>query len=359
MAPLNWGLGHATRCIPLIHELIANGCDVLIAASGPVKVLLEAEFSGLHFLPIPNYNISYSRKKIWLPIKLLWQTPGILRTIYRENRWLREVIKTYKPDGVIADNRFGLHHKIVPCVYITHQLTIKAPGRIGEWLAQKIHYQYINKFSECWIPDAEGIPNLAGKLSHPLLKPEVPVHYLGPLSRFNRQAVIKKIYDLLIIISGPEPQRTGFEEILLKELTTYTGKTLLVRGLPGSDSVLQQQQPNLQVVNHLSSDELSMAIQQSGLVLSRSGYTTVMDLVKLQQKAILVPTAGQAEQEYLAEYLQQQGLFFCIKQEKFSLTAAIEEAGKLRAILFETDTELYKKIVADWLSKLTLNKENA
>jgi uncharacterized protein (TIGR00661 family) len=358
VAPLNWGLGHATRCIPLIKALIANGCDVLIAATGPVKALLEAEFPGLQFLPIPRYNISYSRKKRWLPIKLLWQTPGILRTIYRENRWLKEIIKTYKPDGVIADNRFGLHHKTVPCVYITHQLTIKAPGRIGEWLAQKIHYHYISKFSQCWVPDAEGEPNLAGKLSHPEVKPSIPVKYLGPLSRFERQGASNKMYDLLIIISGPEPQRTGFEEMLLKELNSYTGRALLVRGLPGSDSVLQQQ-PNLQIVNHLSSNELSLAIQQSALLISRSGYTTIMDLVKLQQKAILVPTPGQAEQEYLADYLQQQGLFVCIKQEIFSLANAIKQAEKLTVIPFETDTELYKKVVVDWLRTLFVNKENA
>jgi uncharacterized protein (TIGR00661 family) len=359
VAPLNWGLGHATRCIPLIKELVANGCDVLIAASGPVKALLEAEFPHLQFLDINNYNISYTRKKIWLPVKLLWQTPGILRTIYRENRWLRDVIKTHKPDGVISDNRFGLYHKTVPCVYITHQLTIKAPGRLAEWLAQKIHYHYINKYNQCWVPDAEGLPDLAGKLSHPAVKPQIPLRYLGPVSRFERQPVQQKLYDLLIIISGPEPQRTVFEKILLKELAAYTGRALLVRGLPGSDSVSGHQQQNLQVVNHLSSNELCLAIQQSGLVLSRSGYTTVMDLVKLRQKAILVPTPGQAEQEYLADYLQQQGLFVCMMQQSFSLTEALKQADKLTAIAFETDTELYKKVVANWVNTLNVKKENA
>jgi uncharacterized protein (TIGR00661 family) len=359
VAPLNWGLGHATRCIPLIKELAANGCDVLIAASGPVKALLEAEFPHLQFVDINNYNIRYSRKQIWLPLKLLWQIPGILHTIYTENMRLRDIIRAYKPDGVISDNRFGLHHKTVSCVYITHQLTIKAPGRLGEWLAQKIHYHYINKFSQCWVPDAEGLPDLAGKLSHPAVKPKIPVQYLGPLSRFERLPIQKKLYDLLIIISGPEPQRTVFEEILLKALAAYTGKALLVRGLPGSDAVPCKQQQNLQVVNHLSSGELCLAIQQSALVLSRSGYTTIMDLVKLRQKAILVPTPGQAEQEYLATYLQQQGFFTSVKQQGFSLADAIKQANKLIVTPFETDTELYKKIVTDWLSTLNLNKGNA
>jgi uncharacterized protein (TIGR00661 family) len=355
VAPLNWGLGHATRCIPLIKALAANGCDVLIAASGPVKSLLQAEFPEFQFLPVPNYSISYSRKKIWLPVKLLWQAPGILRTVYRENRWLKVIISTYKLHGVISDNRFGLYHKAVPCVYITHQLTIKAPGRLAEWIAQKIHYHYINQYSQCWVPDAGGEQNLAGKLSHPVVKPAIPLHYLGPVSRFERLQIQQKLYDLLIIISGPEPQRSIFEKKLLKALAAYRGRALLVCGLPGSDEPAQQQ-PNLQVVNHLPANELSLAIQQSELVISRSGYTTVMDLVKLRQKAILVPTPGQSEQEYLAAYLQQQGLFVCMQQEGFSLPEALKQAGNLKAIPYEMDTELYKKVVVNWLDTLNINK---
>jgi uncharacterized protein (TIGR00661 family) len=355
VAPLNWGLGHATRCIPLIKTLIASGCVVLIAASGPVKALLEAEFPDATFLPIPAYNIRYSRKKIWLPVKLLWQIPGILRTIYRENRWLQQIVDQHQPHGVISDNRFGLHHKTVPCVYITHQLTIKAPGRFATWLAQKIHYYYINKFSECWVPDAEGSPNLAGLLSHPEVKPAVPVTYLGPLSRFKWQQPGVKAYDLLVILSGPEPQRTVFEAMLLKELAGYPGKTLLVRGLPGSHSVLQLQLQNLRVVNHLPAAELLVAIQQSALVLSRSGYTTIMDLVKLRQKAILVPTPGQAEQEYLATYLQQQGLFTCMNQEQFSLKNALLQAEESTPVFFEPDTTLYKNVITNWLISLSNN----
>ncbi len=352
VAPLNWGLGHATRCIPLIKELVANGCDVLIAASGPVKSLLQAEFPQLQFLPIPGYRIRYSRKKIWLPVILLWQVPGILATIYRENRWLKQAVKLYKPAGVISDNRFGLHHKTVSCVYITHQLSIKAPGRLGKWLARKIHYHYINQYNQCWVPDGEALPNLAGSLAHPLVKPAIPLQYLGPVSRFGLLPAQPKLYDLLVVISGPEPQRGIFEALLLKELAGYNGTTLFVRGLPGSHPVLQQQQPNLQVVNHLASEQLSLAIQQSGLVLSRSGYTTIMDLVKLRQKAILVPTPGQAEQEYLADYLQQQGLFACIKQDEFSLATAIKLADTLIARPFDMNTELYKKVVANWLMAL-------
>jgi uncharacterized protein (TIGR00661 family) len=356
VAPLNWGLGHATRCIPLINELVATGCDVIIAASGPVKDLLQAEFPALAFLPIPNYSIRYSRKKIWLPVKLLWQIPGILRTIYRENRWLRAVVKKYKPDGIIADNRFGLHHKTLPCVYITHQLTIKAPGRLAEWLAQKIHYHYINQFGQCWVPDAAGEPNLAGRLSHPVKKPAIPVTYLGPLSRFEKQEAVNKVYDLLVIISGPEPQRSVFEAILLKELNSYTGKTLLVRGLPGNQTTIQQE--HITIVNHLPSNELSLAIQQSAMVISRSGYTTVMDLVKLQQQAILVPTPGQSEQEYLATYLQQQGLFTSVKQHNFSLATVLQQADDFAATTFEMDTNLYKKVVADWLTTLDAGRSN-
>jgi uncharacterized protein (TIGR00661 family) len=350
IAPLNWGLGHATRCIPLIKELIANGCVVLIAASGPLKTLLQTEFPALQFLPIPDYRISYSRKKLWLPIKLLWQAPGILLTIYREKRWLQQCIARYNPDGIIADNRFGLHYKGLPCVYITHQLTIMAPGWFGKWMAQKIHYHYINKFNECWVPDAAGLPNLAGKLSHPIIKPVTPLYYLGALSRFEQQQV-DKIYDLTIVLSGPEPQRTMFEDILLKELTVYAGNTLMVRGLPGNVANIPGND-RLTIVNHLPSHELSVAMQQAKLVIGRSGYTTVMDLVQLRQKAILVPTPGQAEQEYLADYLQQQGLFTSVQQKKFSLPKAIQQAERQTPYFFETDAELYKTVVINWVKQL-------
>jgi UDP:flavonoid glycosyltransferase YjiC (YdhE family) len=172
IAPLDWGLGHATRCIPIISALIQQNCSVIIAAESQVKFLLQKEFPNLQFIHLTGYRIKYSRYKLWMPVKLLLQLPKIVYRIYAENLWLKRIVKQNKIDVVIADNRMGLYHKKIPCIYITHQLSIKTGNRFTESVAQKIHYHFINKFCACWVPDAEGALNLAGELSHPVTMPK-------------------------------------------------------------------------------------------------------------------------------------------------------------------------------------------
>jgi len=326
VAPLEWGLGHATRCMPIINSLLKYDCEVIIAAEGACRRLLQEEFPNLAFCNIKGFRIEYSRNKFWMPVKLLVQVPKIILSIFTEHRWLGKIVKQYDIDAVISDNRFGMYHPIVPSVYITHQLKIKTGNRFTEWLAQKIHYRFINKYNECWVPDANEGNNLAGELSHPALLPRIPVKYLGPLSRFERSE--EKIrYDLAIILSGPEPQRSLFEEMILKDLKDHQGKFLLVRGLPGKTLNMPNTIPSIEMHDHLPATELNKFILQSDLIISRCGYTSVMDLVKLKKKAILVPTPGQTEQEYLAEYLMAHKYFFCVGQEKFSLNEALKNAA--------------------------------
>jgi hypothetical protein len=186
VAPLDWGLGHATRCIPIIYELLSLNMEVIIAAGGATKKLLEKEFPKLEFVYLRGYNVKYSNKKWLLPLTLLLQAPIIFTRIYQEKQWLKRAISTLQIDAVISDNRFGLYHSTTPCIYITHQLMIKTGNRFTEWLAKKIHYFFINKYTACWVPDNEHAPTLAGELSHPKTLPLVPVKYLGPLSRFEK-----------------------------------------------------------------------------------------------------------------------------------------------------------------------------
>ncbi len=322
IAPLDWGLGHATRCIPVISTLIKQHCIVIVAAEGQIKTLLQKEFPYLQFIELKGYRIKYSRYKLWMPVKLLLQLPKIIYRIYAENKWLKNVVKEQNIDAIISDNRMGLYHKQISCVYITHQLTIKTGSRFTERMAQKIHYHFINKFGACWVPDAKGNLNLAGALSHPVILPKTQVTYLGPLSRFEKKETESK-YDLCILLSGPEPQRTVFEKIILKGLSKVEGKICLVRGLPGETKNLQLNNSSIEIKNHLPADELNNIILQSKIIISRCGYSTVMDLVKLQKKAILIPTPGQTEQEYLAKYLHAQQLFYSINQQDFSLQEAV------------------------------------
>jgi len=318
ISPLEWGLGHATRCIPIINELLLHDCEIFIAAEGAACSLLKSEFPQINFLPLAGYQIKFSSNKSSLSWKIISQLPKIIHTIYNERLWLKKVIKQYKINAVISDNRVGLHNKKILSVYLTHQLLIKTGNILTSKIAQYIHHYFINKFNECWVPDFER-ENLAGELSHPPIVPQ-NVKYIGALSRFENKANDKKKYELLIILSGPEPQRTIFEKLLLKDLEFCNEKSLMVRGLPGTIEPIRFQKNSVEIINHLPADKLCEAIRQAGIIISRSGYTTIMDLVKLNKNAILIPTPGQTEQEYLARYLKGKKMFFSVEQENFHLT---------------------------------------
>ena len=340
IAPLDWGLGHATRCIPLIYGLIDKGYEVIIAAEGPVKLLLQEEFSGLEYLPLKGYRISYSKTKWGLFFSIIAQIPKIFRSIRLENRWLKEVIKKHQIDIVISDNRFGLYNKEIYSVFLTHQLLIKSPV-LQTWL-QKLNFYLINKFDECWVPDFKDEPNLAGMLSHPKKLPPIPVRYIGWLSRFEKSES-KKEEHLLILLSGPEPQRTILEKKILKQLDDFNQPVLLIRGLPGDESSINTQL-NVISVNHLPAKELEKAFLNSSLVIARSGYSTIMDLLKLQKKSILIPTPGQTEQEYLAHHLLEKHLAFCTIQQTFDLKKTLAAASDFTYSFFNRkDTNLLRE----------------
>ena len=354
VAPLDWGLGHATRCIPIIFHLLQQNCEVILAAEGAGRTLLQKEFPDLICVDLKGYRIKYSRTKFWLPVKLLMQFPKFFYSIYAEKRWLNKIVFDFNIDAVISDNRLGLSHSKIPCVYITHQLQIKTGNRVTESIAKKIHYYFINKFTACWVPDAEGEINLAGELSHPVVLPKVPVKYLGPLSRFEKINTDIK-YDLCFLLSGPEPQRSIFEKNILADLKQFKGNVILLRGLPANLPVLESNSNTLQIHNHLAGAELNLVLQQSNMIICRSGYTTMMDLIKLQKKAIMVPTPGQTEQEYLCGYLQQQQLFLGIQQKDFCIANALKKASVFAFKKMEVQQNKYENVIDNFVHQL-LNK---
>lgn len=351
IAPLDWGLGHATRCIPIISFLLQSGCKVIIAAAGAQEKLLKAEFPALIFVPLPGYNIKYTNVERFFVLKIALQLPKILLAIRKEKKWLNAFLKKNAVDAIISDNRYGLFHHKVISVFITHQLLIKAPFAFSEKIIQQINYRFIKKFSLCWVPDEKGIINLAGDLSHPPVFPKIPVTYIGGLSRLEKQTETAKRFDLLIILSGPEPQRTLLEKKMLNELKTFKGKVLLVRGLPGNTEDFLTKN-NLVIKNHLPGKELEKAFNESEYIISRSGYTTVMDISKLQKKSILIPTPGQTEQEYLARHLQKQGWCITVSQENFILSESLQKAQNFKYRLPNLNMEKYKEIVSDFINTL-------
>lgn len=353
VAPLDWGLGHATRCIPLIRALLDAGCEVLIGAEDRQAALLQEEFPQLTVLPLPGYRITYPETGRRLGMKITRQLPKILGAIRYEHGWLREMVKKYAIDAVIADNRYGLYHPRIPAILLTHQLRIRSPfGKKSEKLLQLINYLMINKFTECWVVDFEGNENLAGALSHPEKLPG-RLKYLGCLSRFEKTEGLSQKYDLLVLLSGPEPQRTEFEKMMMQQISGLPLSALIVGGEPGKpyDYMVR---PQIRHVHHLNAVDLSLAIQESGIVISRSGYTTLMDLVKLRKKAIIVPTPGQTEQEYLGKYLMEKGVFYSVPQENFNLQKALE-AGRHFSFQFPAGAEQmndYKQVVREFVASL-------
>ncbi len=357
VAPLDWGLGHATRCIPIIRELQNQGCDVWLAGEGAQEQLLTMEFPSIPVLPLVGYNIRYARTASGLLSNILFQTPRILRVIKAENKWLNKIIKQYSIDGVISDNRYGLHHPSIPCIFITHQLIIKTPfGKWTENILQKRNYRYINRFTACWVPDSASGNNLSGELSHPVKKPKPSVHYTGILSRFKSGQSTSIKNHLLVILSGPEPQRSMLEDKLVSEIAHYPGTATVVRGLPGTASVIPSTNM-IKFYNHLPATELYKEIQEAEYVIGRCGYSTVMDLVVMKKKSILIPTPGQTEQEYLAKYLTQQRIACCVTQKEFSLDGGLQKARDFSYDLNSIDESNHlKELVTAFISELSTKK---
>ena len=318
IAPLDWGIGHATRCIPIIKALIAHNFEVVIAADNRPLHLLTTEFPDLEVIRFSGYNVKYST---YLPMifSMIFQIPKILLGIKKEHKMVEQIIEDYKIDGLISDNRFGLSTKKVPCVFVTHQLQIQSP--IFTDAIQNFNYQYINKYNACWVMDGEKI-NLAGNLSKPNILPNNSA-YIGPQSRFEKRD-IEKQYDFLAIVSGPEPQRTIFEKGLIKVLKDRKEKSLIVLGKPELNT--SEKIGSLSIQSHLNSKELNTAILQSELIICRPGYSTVMDLAKLEKKAIFIPTPGQTEQEYLAENFMSKGICYSQNQSDFNFELALKES---------------------------------
>ncbi len=356
ISPLEWGLGHATRCIPIINQLLKHKCQVFIAADGAALLLLKKEFPHLYFLPLPGYSVKLSANKSFFFWKILSQLPKIVKTIIFERRWLAKTIKQKNIDAVISDNRPGLYNKAVVSIYITHQVAIKTGNFITSKIAKYVHHYFISKYNECWVPDHKD-ESLAGDLSHPTITP-ANVKYIGALSRFEKLTQVEKKYDLIILLSGPEPQRTILENILLKDLLFYEGKTLMVRGLPGKIKDLSIDRSTVEIVNYLAADDLCIAIQQSEVVISRSGYTTVMDLVKLRKQAIFIATPGQTEQEYLARYLKQQRMFFSVSQQNFKLRDAMEKFADFKSYIPVFDMNQYKLVVKEFVDGIRYNSKH-
>lgn len=309
VAPLNWGLGHASRCIPLIEKYLAEKDEVVIAGDGESLMLLRRRFPKLRTIALPNLHLHYASgtSQTWTIAK---QVPHILRWAICDHRALNNILAIERFDLIVSDNRFGFYSHNTRCIYITHQLHICLPAG-WQWLepaAEYIHRKLMNKYSEVQVPDYAGSPNLGGMLSHPKHSPK-HIHYIGPLSRFNGTGLqntttaSNTTYHTVLLLSGLEPQRSLLEKEIIHR---YQGsnKTLLVVQGKMNVSFCRFTKGNITIVPYLDDTELVSYLLGADIVIARSGYSTLMDFAALGilPKCELIATPGQPEQEYLATY---------------------------------------------------------
>lgn len=318
VAPLNWGLGHASRSIPIVSKLLQNQKEVILASDGSSLNLLNKEFPHLDSIELPSYNIKYQSGSMVLNI--LSQLPKIYLAYRKEKKRIQKIVEEYDIDVIISDNRYGCLSPRCKNIIVCHQVQIQSSARLLKKIATRINLSYLNKFDQCWIPDTEN--NIfAGELSKPTGLDNY--QYIGPLSRLKHRD-FKTTYDLIVIISGPEPDRTKFETKIMEQLRESNIKAAVVRGTNKKrrDNRIYR---NIDIYNLLSGFDLNRLISKSKYILSRSGYSTIMDLYKLQKKAILIPTPGQTEQEYLAQYLRKEAIFYSCSEKSLDLYEAMQE----------------------------------
>ncbi|GGG93718.1 glycosyl transferase [Polaribacter pacificus] len=296
VAPLNWGLGHASRCVPIIHFLIQNKYLPVLASDGAALDLLKKEFPELPFLELPTYQIRYKKNLKW---SLFLKGPKIWRAVKAEHKVVSNYIEEH-PEvvGLISDNRFGVKSPNIPSVYLTHQVQVLAG--IATFFTSFIHQKIIAGFDQCWVPDTVD-SSFSGKLSH-FKNSNIQVKYIGVLSRFKKRSVVQTI-DVLILLSGVEPNRTLLESRLKKLFQGYPGKVVMVLGKIEAEQKTFQEN-GIEIVNFLLTKDLEDKLLQTKTVVCRSGYSSVMDLAILEKKAFFIPTKHQSEQEYLAYFLK-------------------------------------------------------
>lgn len=358
VAPLDWGAGHTTRCIPIVAHLLAGGNRVFFAGNHWQIALVKQVFGNeVTTLPLPGYNITYSRLNHVLQVGLLSQLPRLLQVIKAEHNWLQHTVRTHHIQGIIADNRYGLHHPTVPTVIITHQLRIlTGVGSVADTVLQQLHYRYLQRFGEVWIPDTEQQPSLAGSLSHPDSLPHKS-RFIGWLSRFVDKEDAQEASSskhLLILLSGPEPLRTHTSRQLWQQALGYMGGKVVFAD--GSDAATAPVSipPHISYHRRLNDHELIAAVGNAHTIVCRSGYSTIMDLVAMQARAILLPTPAQTEQQYLGKYLHENKLFYTVPEKDFEINEAIAQYKDyaFSAMPSVAGFNIHQQAINDWLGIL-------
>ena len=353
VAPLDWGLGHTSRCIPLIKHLKGLGHTVIVACNHFQANFIDLAIPGIEKRYLEGYSISYTDNDKRNRFVIAAQAPQIMQAVKKEHAWLQQHLATIKPDGIIADNRYGMYATDLPSVIITHQLRMQTGfGAIADGMMQKLHYGLLNSFNNVWVPDTPKLPKLAGKLSDVKHLPNNTT-YIGWLSQFEGLSVPTSSEHLLVLLSGPEPQRTKLATLLWQQCLTHKGKVVFVAGT--HEAAIPTYIPtHITYIPKTAGHDLATLIAAANVVVCRSGYSTIMDLCLFGKKALLIPTPGQAEQEYLAHYLHKEQQFYSTPQHTFVLEDALLKLTNYEPPKHITKASFnaFEMVVDKWLAEL-------
>jgi uncharacterized protein (TIGR00661 family) len=352
IAPLNWGLGHATRCVPIIDYLLESGAEVVIASDGNALNFLKNSYPNLPFLELPSYNVNYG--KLDFVIQTAINFPTYLKAVYQERDLLKSYIENNKIDFVISDNRYGFYHHKVPSVIICHQVCMLPPPG-AKWFRPylyRLHKFFLKPFQKIWIPDFESESfNLSGDMSHNVSLPE-NIQYIGAQTRMEYYPIENKDeeVDILVMLSGVEPQRSYLEERIIQQAKKIKNrKFLFLKGIV--DGGEKEIESHIKILPYASGKQLNDLLLKAKIVICRSGYSSVMDLYYLGKKVIFIPSKGQTEQEYLAELASERGYALKVEELEMNLEEAIKKVELTKGLpIFKKETELIEKAFKDLAS---------
>ena len=391
VAPLDWGLGHATRCVPVVREFLRAGAEVELAVVKANANFFREVFPELRQRLAPSYNIVYPKHGYNMALWLLKNSMHLNSVMRYEHHFAEEMVERHGYDVLFSDNRFAFYSKNALSIYMTHQRRIAFPRAFAafERIGVMWHANIMRKFDEVWVPDLEIYPGYAGSLSHSGATPgDKPMRYVGTLSRFSdwdagenagnalgnalgkaptpvdlerdvdlmsvsefmahsanvewnavprvralgKQASgMRAAYKVVAVVSGVEPARTQFEQQLREALQQISGQHMMILGKPSVEQKTWTE-GNIEFHTHLATNDFAEAVKRADFVVSRGGYSTVMDMAELGAKCIFVPTPGQFEQIVLARDLSKAGYAVEIPADELSaetLAGAFEKSVKM------------------------------
>jgi UDP:flavonoid glycosyltransferase YjiC (YdhE family) len=334
VSPLNWGLGHATRDIPIIEELLQRGHEVTVGTSGNALALLQRECPDCNFIFFKDYPAPYSDSRFFLPT-FIAGIPGLLRAIAQEKKRFEVILAENRFDLIISDNRMSVYSSKVPSYFISHQLRYSMPRYLYpfEVMTMPFNSFFHSKFVRVIVPDINpngGSNNLCGKLCRSNVNAtNRRVYYAGILTSTKKMALERDL-DFLAIASGPEPQRTRLEEIIMKQIQQLPGEKVVLLGSPQKE-YHKKLDEHTTVHSYVSTEEKTQLMNRARFIIARSGYTTMMELAELETRhGLFTPTPGQTEQEYLSRYYAREGWFLSRSQYKLKLAEDSEKAMQYR-----------------------------